>query len=125
MQPFALETDDRAFALARAGEVLASSPSTVGDGGAGTTTGADAWHSVRRLPTSTSTHHLASVLRDARPAPRALALTAAELARRLAEHPRASGERVWIAAPARAQPYGLGALLAVARHLGVPVDGFV
>jgi hypothetical protein len=125
MQPFAIETDDRAFALARAGEVLASSPSAVADGSAAGAAGADAWASVRRIPTATSTRHLASVLREAQPAPRALSLTAAELARRLREQPLRPAERVWIAAPAAAQPVGLGVLLALARPLVLPLDGFV
>jgi hypothetical protein len=125
MQPFAVETDDRAFALARAGEVLSSSPSAVADGSSASAAGADAWASVRRLPTATSTRHLASVLREAQPTPRALSLAVAELVRRLREHPPQAAERVWIAAPAAAQPAGLGALLAIARHLSLPVDGFV
>src|ERR1700720_1715500 len=100
MKPFAIEPDDRAFALARDGVVLASSPSAVFDGSTAAAPGADAWHSVRQLPTTTSTRHLGSVLREAQPAARALALVAAEFARRLAAHPPAAGERIWIAAPA-------------------------
>jgi FHA domain len=125
MKPFAIEPDDRAFALARDGVVLESSASAVSDGSNGALPGADAWHTVRRLPTTTSTHHTGSVLRDAQPSPRALSLLASELARRLATHPPAAGERVWIAAPAGAGRYGLGALLAVARQLALEVDGFV
>src|SRR5204862_214141 len=118
MKPFAIEPDDRAFALARDGVVLESSPSAVSDGSTGALPGADGWHTVRRLPTTTSTQHAASVLRDAQPSARALSLLAAELARRLAAHPPQPGERVWIAAPARAGRYGLGALLGVARPAG-------
>ena len=125
MQTFVVETDDRALALARAGEVLSSSPAVVADGSAASAAGTEAWAAVRRLPTATSTRHLASVLREAQPTARALSLTAAELARRLREHPPQPAERVWIAAPAVAQPAGLGALLAIARHLSLPVDGFV
>src|SRR5207237_1143530 len=125
MKPFAIEPDDRAFALARAGVVLASSPSAVSEGSAAQAPGADAWHTVRQLPTSTSTRHLGCVLREAQPPARALSLVAAELARRLAAHPPASGERIWIAAPAGAEGFGLGALLGVARQLGLPLDGFV
>jgi FHA domain-containing protein len=125
VQPFALEADDRAFALARAGRVLASSPSAVFDGSAGTGAGEDAWRALRALPGATSTRHLASVLREAQPAARALSLVAAELARRLAPHALNDGERIWIAAPALAGPSGLGALLGVARHLALPLDGFV
>src|ERR1700720_3447417 len=125
MKPFAIEPDDRAFALARDGVVLASSPSAVFDGSTAAAPGADAWHSVRQLPTTTSTRHLGSVLREAQPAARALALVAAEFARRLAAHPPAAGERIWIAAPAGAERFGLGALLGVARHLALPLDGFV
>ena len=124
-KPLAIEPDDRAFALARAGTVLESSASAVSDGTAAAVAGADAWQSVRRLPTTTSTRHIGAVLRDAQPSPRALALGAAEFARRLAAHPLEEGERIWIAAPARADARGLGALLAVASHLALPVDGFV
>jgi len=92
MKPFAIEPDDRAFALARDGVVLASSPSAVSDGSAAGAAGADAWHSVRQLPTTTSTRHLGNVLRDAQPAARALSLVSAEFARRLAAHPPAAGE---------------------------------
>src|SRR5437016_4549041 len=125
MKPFAIEPDDRAFALARDGVVLESSPSAVSDGSTGALPGADGWHTVRRLPTTTSTQHAGSVLRDAQPSARALSLLAAELARRLAAHPPLPEERVWIAAPAGAGRYGLGALLGVARQLALPVDGFV
>jgi hypothetical protein len=125
MKPFAIEPDDRAFALARDGVVLESSPSAVSDGSNGALPGADAWHSVRRLPTTTSTQHTGSVLREAQPSPHALSLLASELARRLAAHPPQIGERVWIAAPAGAGRYGLGSLLAVARQLALEVDGFV
>src|SRR5256886_873013 len=125
MKPFAIEPDDRAFAVARAGVVLASSPSAVSEGSAAQAVGADAWHLVRQHPTTTSTRHLGSVLREAQPSARALSLVAAELARRLTAHPPASGERIWIAAPAGAERFGLGALLGVARQLGLAVDGFV
>ena len=125
MKPYAIEPDDRAFALARDGVVLASSPSAVSDGSAAGAAGADAWHSVRQLPTTTSTRHIGSVLREAQPSARALSLVAAEFARRLAAHPPAAGERIWIAAPAGAERFGLGALLGVARHLALPLDGFV
>ena len=125
MKPFAIEPDDRAFALARDGVVLASSPSAVFDGSAAGAAGADAWHSVRQLPTTTSTRHIGGVLREAQPSARALSLVSAEFARRLAAHPPAAGERIWIAAPAGAERFGLGALLGVARHLALPLDGFV
>src|SRR5262252_2837486 len=125
MKPFAIEPDDRAFALARDGVVLESSPSAVADGTGELAIGADAWHLVRKLPTMTSTRHLRSVLRDAQPSAQALSLLAAELARRLKTHPREESERLWIAAPAGAERFGLGALLAIARHLALPLDGFV
>src|SRR6202165_158698 len=125
MKPFAIEPDDRALVVARDGVVLASSPSAVSDGSAAGAAGADAWHSVRQLPTTTSTRHIGSVLREAQPSARALSLVSAEFARRLAAHPPAAGERIWIAAPAGAERFGLGALLAIARHLALPLDGFV
>lgn len=125
MKPLAIEPAERAFAIARDGVVLASSPSAAADGSDGTVPGADAWPSVRRRPTNNSTRHLGSVLREARPAARALGLVSAEFARRLAAHPPLAGERVWIAAPAGAERFGLGALLAIARQLGLALDGFV
>src|SRR5258705_3109197 len=102
MKPFAIEPDDRAVGKARAGVVVASSPSGVSDGSAAGAAGADAWHSVRQLPTTTSARHIGSVLREAQPSARALSLVSAEFARRLAAHPPAAGERIWIAAPAGA-----------------------
>jgi hypothetical protein len=54
-----------------------------------------------------------------------VALVAAELVRRLAAQPPKPTERVWIAAPAHAQERGLSAMLAIARSLSLPVDGFV
>src|ERR1700730_8314872 len=115
MKPFAIEPDDRAFALARDGVVLASSPSAVSDGSAAEAAGADGWHSVRQLATTPSTAHLCNVLRDAQPSARALSLVSAEFARRLAAHPPAAAERIWIAAPAGAERFGPGALPAVGR----------
>src|SRR2546429_273508 len=105
--------------------VLARPPSGVAVVSGGEAAGADAWHTVRHLPPTTSPRHIGSVLREAQPSARALSLVAAEFARRLAAHPPAAAERVWIAAPAGAERFGLGALLGVARQLALPVDGFV
>src|SRR5207237_9919986 len=60
-----------------------------------------------------------------RPSTPARPWLAAGLGRPRAAHPPQAGERVWIAAPAGAGRYGLGALLGVARQLALPVDGFV
>ena len=125
MNPFAIELDDRAVCLARAGRVLSSAPSAVFDGSAGEPAGANAWHALRRHPTATSTRHLGSLLSQPVASERALRLVVAELAKRLAEHPPAAGERVWIVAPARAHTRGLGTVLEVAQSLSLPVDGFV
>src|SRR5258708_2519425 len=119
MKPFAIEPDDRAFALARDGVVLESSPSAVVDGSGDTAVGAEAWHLVRRLPTMSSTRHLGSVLRDAQPSARALSLLAAELARRLEAHPRDEGERLWIAAAAACATALGGARPAIVIELGL------
>ena len=54
-----------------------------------------------------------------------MALVAAELVRRLVEQAPTPEERVWIAVPARASAQGLSAMLAIARNLSLPVDGFV
>jgi hypothetical protein len=56
---------------------------------------------------------------------RTVALVAAELVRRLAAQAPTPEERVWIAVPARASAQGLSAMLAIARNLSLPVDGFV
>src|SRR6202023_2689193 len=76
-------------------------------------------------PTATSTRHLGSLLSQPAATDRAIALVTAELVRRLAAQAPAAGERVWIAAPARATAEGLAAMLAIARYLSLPVDGFV
>src|SRR5438132_72693 len=125
MNPFAIELDDRAVCLARAGRVLSSAPSAVFDGSAGEAAGVNAWHALRRHPTATSTRHLGLLLSQPVASERAVGLVAAELAQRLAEHSPAAGECVWIVAPARAQARGLGTALGVARSLPLAVDGFV
>src|SRR2546430_16957655 len=118
MKPFAIEPDDRAFAVARAGVVLASSPSAVSEGSAAQTVGADAWHLVRQHPTTTSTRHLGSVLREAQPTARALSLVAAELARPLTAPPPASGGRIRTSPPAGPPRLGPGARFGVGRPRG-------
>lgn len=125
MQPFAIELDDRVVSFARDGQVLSSAPSAVWDGSTGEVSGANAWSALRRHPTATSTRHLGSLLSQPAATDRAIALVTAELVRRLAAQAPAAGERVWIAAPARATADGLAAMLAIARYLSLPVDGFV
>src|SRR5262245_48782508 len=124
MNPFALELDDRCFAIARGGRVLSLAPSAVFDGSGSEPAGADAWHALRRHPTGTSTQHASAVLGGSASAARATALFAAEVARRLASTP-ADGERAWIAVPARVDARGLGTVLDITRGLGLSVDGFV
>lgn len=125
MRPFAIELDDRAVSLAREGRVLSTAPSAIWDGSSGDQPGANAWGALRRHPTATSTRHLDSLLSQATPTDRTVALVAAEWVRRLeADSPR-TGESVWIATPARASTRGLSAILAIARTLSLPVDGFV
>jgi hypothetical protein len=121
---FAIELDDRALALARDGEILASSPSAVFDGSTGEPAGASAWHALRSHPTATSSSHLQSALTQADASERSIALLKADLSQRLAVH-GAQGDRVWIAAPAFADAGGLGTVLAIAQELQLPVDGFV
>src|SRR2546429_9429103 len=99
MKPFAIEPDDRAFAVARAGAVLASSPSAGSEGPAAQAVGADAWHLVRQHPTTTSTRHLGSVLREAQPSARAPSLVAGELARRPPAHAPPAGAGRSVRAP--------------------------
>jgi hypothetical protein len=130
MKPFVIELDDRAVSLARGGHVLSSIPSAVYDGSVGVSAGTVAWNALRSQPMATSTRHLGSILSQrtvlgAAGSPRARALTTEELRKRLAAFPIATDERAWIVCPARSQPTGLGALLAITRELELPVDGFV
>jgi hypothetical protein len=125
MRPFAIELDDRSVSFAREGRVLSSAPSAVWDGSTGDLPGANAWSGLRRHPTAASTRHLGSLLSQPVAADRTVALVAAELVRRLAAQAPTPEERVWMAVPARASPQGLSAMLAIARNLSLPVDGFV
>jgi hypothetical protein len=125
MHPFAIHLDDRAVAFAREGRVLSSAPSAVWDGSTGELAGTNAWNALRRHPMATSTRHLGALLSQSNASDRTVALVAAELVRRLAAQSPTSEERVWIATPASASEHGLGATLAIARKLALPVDGFV
>jgi FHA domain len=104
---------------------LSSAPSAVWDGSTGDLPGANAWSGLRRHPTAASTRHLGSLLSQPVATDRTVALVAAELVRRLAAQAPTPEERVWIAVPARASARGLSAMLAIARNLSLPVDGFV
>lgn len=125
MYPFVIQLDDRAVAFARDGHILSSAPSAVWDGSTGEPAGANAWNALRRHPTATSTRHLGTLLSQPTASERTIALVAVELVRRLAAQPPAPEERVWIATPARASEHGLSAMLAIARNLSLPVDGFI
>lgn len=125
MHPLAIQLDDRAVAFARDGHVLSSAPSAVWDGSTGELAGTNAWNALRRHPTATSTRHLGALLGQRSASDRTVALVAAELVRRLAAQPPAPAERVWMVTPARASEPGLSAMLAIARNLSLPVDGFI
>jgi len=125
MRPFAIQLDDRAVAFARDGHVLSSAPSAVWDGSTGEPAGTNAWSALRRHPMATSTRHLGTLLSQSNASDRTVALVAAELVRRLAAQSPTPEERVWLATPASASEHGLGATLAIARKLALPVDGFV
>ena len=125
MRPFAIDLNDRSVSFARDGRVLSGAPSAVWDGSTGDLPGANAWSGLRRYPTAVSTRHLGSLLSQPVAADRTVALVAAELVRRLAEQAPTPEERVWMAVPARATAQGLSAMLAIARNLSLPVDGFV
>jgi hypothetical protein len=125
MNVFAIELDDRAVSLARDGRVLKSAPSAVFDGTAGMPAGMHAWRELRSRPRATSTRHLGAVLTQRGLPTRAEALVEAELKTRLAEQPVVDAERVWVVAPARAEPAGLAALLGLTHRLELPVDGFI
>jgi len=125
MRPFAIELDDRSVSFAREGRVLSSAPSAAWDGSTGDLPGANAWSGLRRHPTAASTRHLGLLLSQPVATDRTVALVAAELVRRLAAQAPTPEERVWMAVPARASAQGLSAMLAIARNLSLPVDGFV
>jgi hypothetical protein len=125
MANFAIELNDRALSIARDGIVLSSVPSAVFDGSSLQPAGSAAWAELRRQPTAISTRHLGAVSSHGERSDRSLTLLNAELARHLADHNPAAGERVWIAAPARVNPNGLGDVLSLLRAQGLTVDGFV
>jgi hypothetical protein len=125
MKPFVIELSDRSLALARGGKVLSAAPSAVFDGSTAEAAGTGAWRTLRRQPTATSTRHTGAVLSDSSASTRAASLFTAELSRRLDESPRGDDERVWLAAPVRVDPRGLGTVLGIARELSLPVDGFI
>ncbi len=125
MKSLAIELNDRSLTLAREGVVLVSAPSTIFDGGGSEAAGTNAWHALRRQPTTTSTRHLGQLVSQSTPSARAAALLAAELGKLLAEHPPLKGEHVWITAPVRSDAEGLGTVLGIAQNLGLGVDGFI
>jgi hypothetical protein len=125
VHPFVLGLDDRALCVARGGQVLALAPSAVFNGTSADPAGALAWHALRSRPMSTSTRHLGATLSEREGSRSFAALVAAELGRLMTAHPLLEGERVWIAAPGRVDPHGLGTLLGILQSLSLPVDGFV
>jgi hypothetical protein len=125
VKAFAIELNDRCVSLARDGVVLASAPSTIFDGGGTEPSGTNAWHALRRQPTTTSTRHLGQLVSQPAPSARAAALLSAELGQHLAKNPPAAGEHVWITAPIRSDANGLGTVLGIAQGLGLTVDGFI
>jgi len=125
MRPFAIELDDRAVSLAREGRVLSIAPSAIWDGSSGDLPGASAWGALRRHPTAISTRHLGTLLSQATPTDRTVALVAAEWERRFEADPPRPGESVWVATPARASTQGLRAILSIARAASLSIDGFV
>jgi hypothetical protein len=125
MSVFAIELDDRAVSLARDGTVLTTAPSTVVDGSEGAIAGTSGWSELRSRPMATSSRHLGATLTQRNQSTRIESLVTAELRARLAEQPKASDERVWIAVPARAEAKGLVAMLGIVRNLALPIDGFI
>ena len=125
MRPFVIDLNDRAVAFARDGQVLSLAPSVVWDGSTGELPGSNAWGALRRHPTATSTRHLGMLLSQPTATDRTVALVAAEWVNRLTAQSPTANEKVWIATPAHASTQGLRASLAIARKLGLPVDGFV
>lgn len=125
MKPLAIELDDRAFSLARDGQVLSSAPSAMFDTAGKTLVGADAWKALRSRPMAVSTRHLGAVLTQRGLTPRAEPIVAQQLKTLFTHHPILAGEHLWIASPARSETVGLGAFFGVTRHLSLPVGGFI
>jgi hypothetical protein len=120
----ALQIEDRTFAVARDGAVLHSSPAVAFDGAGTEPVGTDAWTLQRRVPTHVSTRHLHELATATELSERALAVTAAEFARRVPPHLQ-ENESVWASVSALFAPPGLAAVLAVARQRGVRIAGFI
>lgn len=125
MKPLVIELNDRSLSLARDGVVLVTAPSTIFDGGGTEQAGTNAWHAVRRQPTTISTRHVGQVMNHSEISPRSAALFAAELTQHLAKNPAAPDEHVWITAPVHADANGLGNILGIVQSLGLTVDGFI
>ncbi|HEY6481896.1 MAG TPA: FHA domain-containing protein [Steroidobacteraceae bacterium] len=124
MPSLAMQLNDRALALARAGRVCSCACSAVFDGSSADGAGENAWGALRVQPTATSTGHLHAVLSQ-RGNGRDAALVGKEFYRRLAANPLQADERMWIAVPAGVGAEGLAALLAITRRQSLPIDGFV
>jgi len=125
VRALSIELNDRALAMARDGRLLSGAPSAVFDGSGAEAAGAAAWPALRLQPTAISTRHLGAIVSRGDRTSLMLALLNADLALRLAEIEPTSGERVWVATPARVDAEGLGDLLTLLRHLGLSVDGFI
>ena len=125
MTPLAIDLNDRALSLARNGGMLASAPSAAFDTIVNAPPGATPWKALRSQPMAVSTRHLGEVLTQRGLTVRSEDILARELTALLALHPRLDDEPLWIASPARSEPLGLGAVLGVARRMGVSIDGFV
>ncbi|HET9391619.1 MAG TPA: FHA domain-containing protein [Steroidobacteraceae bacterium] len=124
MSALALELDDRALSLARSGQLLVTAPGAAFVGPS-PGRGLQPWRSVRAQPTNTSTRHLGAVLSGLVGADREASLVREGLRRLIPEQSLLAGERIWIAAPARAEARGLAAVFAIAQQLSLPVAGFV
>lgn len=125
MKPLAIELNDRSVSLAREGAVLVCAPSAIFDGTGSEPPGSNAWHALRRSPTSISTRHLSQVTGQPEASARSAALLSAELSQHLKAFPAAEGERAWIVAPVHSHAEGLGSVLGIAQSLGLAVDGFI
>ena len=121
---YVIELDDRALALAFAGEVLSSGPSVVFDGTGAEPAGSPAWNALRRQPTTTSTRHVRDLARDPS-ARRAAMLIAADLGGRLAANPPPAGARIWVTSSAQFDPRSLGAALGILSSLNINVEGVI
>jgi hypothetical protein len=116
--------DDRAFAIARDGQLLSVAPA-IARRGPGAGTGASGLALLRSRPADVSARHWADIAGDGGGAASAVPLAIAELRHRLAAPDAGDVQAAWLAAGAVYSPRGLAHVLATTQALQIPVAGIV